>query len=151
TWLVVSPSAASSTTRARTASCCPVVCARTSRSSAARSSPLSTISGGFGPGMARATFSTKMAHPTRPPPHLWALLCLTVLAACRPVARPAALLLRQRPHLLLERRQRPADVAKVRVGLGLLSQPFPLVRHVPAQHGARRQRLYLRQPNGHAL
>jgi len=65
TALVLSPSAASSTIRARTASCCPVVCARTSRSSAARSSPLSTISGGFGPGMTIPTYPRMMDHPTR--------------------------------------------------------------------------------------
>ena len=69
TALVVRPSAARSTTRARTASCWPVVCARASRSSAARSAALSTISGGFGPGMTRSTFPTKMAHPTRPHPN----------------------------------------------------------------------------------
>ena len=66
TALVLSPAAASSTIRARSASCCPVVCARASRSSAARSSPLSTISGAFGPGMTISTYPTKMAHPTRP-------------------------------------------------------------------------------------
>ena len=48
---VLSPSAAKSKIRARRASCWPVVRARTKRGSWLRSSFVSTISGGFGPGM----------------------------------------------------------------------------------------------------
>src|ERR1051326_1464983 len=55
---------ANRTTRARRASACPVFCARTRRSSDLSSSSLSTISGGFGPGI-RSTSAHEMAHPNR--------------------------------------------------------------------------------------
>jgi len=54
---VLDPSAASSTMRARSASCWPVVRARTRRSSSLRSACVNTISGGFGPG------KTVTSHP----------------------------------------------------------------------------------------
>ena len=61
---VLSPSAAKSTMRARTTTFCPVVHARTKRSSSLRSSSVRATSGGFGPGMSD-TSHRKMLKFTR--------------------------------------------------------------------------------------
>lgn len=52
TSLLLSPSAASNTIRARSASCCPVVGRRANRSNAARSAAVMSTGGSFGPGIA---------------------------------------------------------------------------------------------------
>jgi len=79
---VLRPSAAKSTMRARTTTCCPVVRARTKRSSSFRSSCVSEISGGFGPGMSDTSHRKmlKVHQICQPETHPPAYIRLTVLA-----------------------------------------------------------------------
>jgi hypothetical protein len=94
TSLLLSPSPANSTTRARMANCCPVVRARTRRSSACRSSSLSATSGGFGPGIPATSYQEDASAWWIQVicGHLRAYICLTVLggaiACCRRVSVP---------------------------------------------------------------
>lgn len=59
-WVLVSPSAASNTSRARVASCCPVEYARTSRSNPIRSCSLNTTSGALHVGIRVVSSCYKM-------------------------------------------------------------------------------------------
>ena len=69
-WLLECPSAASSTIRARRATCWGVPCRRVSSSRSRRSSSVNAMSGGFGPRTAPLGFSQTPENPTILPSYL---------------------------------------------------------------------------------